>query len=471
MTEYKKLGSSSPTKDTVVEVYTPPTSRSAVVRSMHITNNSDTADTVELLITDSEPQVVIDYSSYAGIFANSTIGTSPVSGGLYFEEGDAYNQGTGYRTISGPSTSYADNKLYLRANDDSQSAINPKNAKFGVGRRGQYYAEVVEGGGRVAPTPDEAAKIVTMVGNTSTQDIYGFTFAHGYWWSTTQDGVVYKILDDFFPADGAFFNPTEVTTGLTETDLLMAFGPDEYVYNPITDQYGSGTLVLVSAAGTGAYYSTDEGQTWTTTSLPSTTGLGTIQELIYSEYLGKFFAVRSADNVNNNATALDQSTDGITWTRYTIPTGTIAYDANSITSTKSFLAIEGGTTQIGLSTDGITWTSGTTPSTYVGSNIETYLQDYIAMASNSNSSTLALSTDGTTWTYSSSLGQSGYWFNLIGYHSVKSQFYNKDYIVSKTIQPRETITITGGYTLSEDNGVYFKSQNGTSAVNIFGGEI
>jgi len=468
MTEYKKLGSSSPTKDTVVEVYTPPTSRSAVVRSMHITNNSDTADTVELLIADSEPQVLIDYSSYAGIFGNY-YNTRAV--GLYFEEGDAYNQGTGYRTISGP-TSNPDADLYLSATDQSQSAINPKNAKIGVGARGQHYAQVVEKGGRVPPTPDYSAKGVTMVGNISTQDIYGFTFAHGYWWSTTQDGAVYKLLDDFFPADGAVFTPTEVTTGLTETDLLMAFGPDEYVYNPITDQYGSGTLVLVSAAGTGAYYSTDEGQTWTTTSLPSTTGLGTIQELIYSEYLGKFFAVRSADNVNNNATALDQSTDGITWTRYTIPTGTIAYDANSITSTKSFLAIEGGTPQIGLSTDGITWTSGTTPGTAVGSNIETYLQDYVVVYPyNNSSSQIVVSTDGTTWTYPSSLARSALWFNLIGYHSVGSQFYNKDYIVSKTIQPRETITITGGYTLSEDNGVYFKSQNGTSAVNIFGGEI
>jgi len=469
MTEYKKLGSSSPTKDTTVEVYTPPTSTSAVVRSMHITNNSDTADTVELLITDSEPQVVIDYSSYAGIFANDTI--QDFAAGLYFEEGDAYNQGTGYQTVSGPSTS-ADSKLYFRATNQSQSANNPKNAKIAMGYRGQSYAEVVEKGGRVPPTPDNGASVVNLVGNTSTQDIYGFTFAHGYWWSTTQDGAVYKILDDFFPADAASFNPTEVTTGLTETDLLMAFGPDEYVYNPSADQYGSGTLVLVSAAGTGAYYSTDEGQTWTTTSLPSTTGLGTIQELIYSEYLGKFFAVRSADNVNNNATALDQSTDGITWTRYTIPTGTIAYDANSITSTKSFLAIEGGTPQIGLSTDGITWTSGTTPGSVVSSNIETYLQDYIVVFPYSNtSSNFALSTDGTTWTYSSNVGRSAYWYNLIGYHSVKSQFYNKDYIVSKTIQPRETITITGGYTLSEDNGVYFKSQNGTSAVNIFGGEI
>jgi hypothetical protein len=84
---------------------------------------------------------------------------------------------------------------------------------------------------------------------------------------------------------------------------------------------------------------------------------------------------------------------------------------------------------------------------------------------------LVLSTDGITWTYTPNLGLGGYWFNVIGYHSVKSQFNNKDYIVSKTIQPRETITITSGYTLSEDNGVYFKSQNGTSAVNIFGGEI
>lgn len=469
MTEYKKLGSSSPTKDIIAEVYTPPTSTSAVVRSMHITNNSDTADTVELLITDSEPQVVVDYSSYAGIFANDKINSYAV--GLYFEEGDAYNQGNGYQTISDVAA-WADGRLYLRAIDQSQSAINPKNAKIGVGPRGLPYAEVVEKGGRSAPTPDLGANIVNLVGNSATQDIYGFTFAHGYWWSTTQDGAVYKILDDFFPVDGALFYPTEVTTGLTETDLLMAFGPDEYVYNPSTHQYGSGTLVLVSAAGTGAYYSTDEGQTWTTTSLPSTTGLGTIQELIYSEYLGKFFAVRSADNVNNNATALDQSTDGITWTRYTIPTGTIAYDANSITSTKSFLAIEGGTPQIGLSTDGITWTSGTSPGTVVGSNIETYLQDYIAVYPYNNSvANVALSTDGTTWTYSPSFQRSGYWFNLIGYHSVKSQFNNKDYIVSKTIQPRETITITGGYTLSEDNGVYFKSQNGTSAVNIFGGEI
>jgi hypothetical protein len=362
--------------------------------------------------------------------------------------------------------------LYFRAIDQSQFAINPKNAKIGAGTRGYSYGEVVEKGGRVPPTPNQGAPFVYMVENTSTQDIYGFTFAHGYWWSTTQDGAVYKLLDDFFPADNAVFIPTEVTTGLTETDLLMAFGPDEYVYNPSTDQYGSGTLVLVSAAGTGAYYSTDEGQTWTTTSLPSTTGLGTIQELIYSEYLGKFFAVRSADNVNNNATALDQSTDGITWTRYTIPTGTIAYDANSITSTKSFLAIEGGTPQIGLSTDGITWTSGTTPGTAVGSNIETYLQDYIVVYPYNGWDThLVLSTDGITWTYTPNLGLGGYWFNVIGYHSVKSQFNNKDYIVSKTIQPRETITITSGYTLSEDNGVYFKSQNGTSAVNIFGGEI
>jgi hypothetical protein len=350
-----------------------------------------------------------------------------------------------------------------------QFAINTKNGKIGWGAAGYSYAQVIENGGRSAPN-DTVTSYAIVVGDTSTQDVYGFTFAHGYWWSTTQDGAVYKLADAFFPADEAILSPTEVITGLTETDLLMQFGPDEYVYSPINDQYGSGTLVLVSATGTGAYYSTDEGQTWTTTSLPSTTGVGTIQELIYSEYLGKFFAVRSADNVNYNATALDQSTDGITWTRYTIPTGTIAYDANSITSTKSFLAIEGGTAQIGLSTDGITWTNGTAPSTPVGSNIETYLEDYIAVARSGFENSLMVSTDGVTWTYDSMNG-SGYTSIIIGYHSVKAEINNKDYIVSKTIQPRETITITGGYTLSEDNKVYFKSKNGTSAVNIFGGEI
>lgn len=463
MTEYKKLGSLSPTKGITLEAYTPPTSKSAVVRAMHITNDSDTTDTVELLITESEPQVVIDYSSGAGIFVNAGR-----SRGIYFEEGDSYSGGTSYATVRGTNP---DSYLTFYYGTTSQFSVNTKNGKIGAGTRGQSYAQGVENGGRTPPQPESFAARVTMVGDTSTQDIYGFTFAHGYWWSTTQDGAVYKLIDDFFPANDADPLPIEeVTTGLTETDLLMQFGPDEYVYNPITDQYGTGTLVLVSAAGTGAHYSTDEGQTWTATSLPSTSGLGTIQELIYSEYLGKFLAVRSADSVNNNATALDQSTDGITWTRYTIPTGTIAYDANSITSTKSFLAIEGRNSQVGLSTDGTTWTSGTVPVYNLGGNVETYLEDYIVAPLSGFENNVVLSTDGVTWTFKA-LGLATYWQTVIGYHSYKSQFNNKDYIISKTIQPRETITITGGYTLSQDNSVYFKSENGTSAVNIFGGEI
>ena len=47
-----------------------------------------------------------------------------------------------------------------------------------------------------------------------------------------------------------------------------------------------------------------------------------------------------------------------------------------------------------------------------------------------------------------------------------------DYIFkSQEILGNETITIKGGYTLDENNTIRIKSTNGTTAFNIFGGEI
>ena len=49
---------------------------------------------------------------------------------------------------------------------------------------------------------------------------------------------------------------------------------------------------------------------------------------------------------------------------------------------------------------------------------------------------------------------------------------NADYIFkSQEVLGNETITVKGGYALDENNTIRVKSTNGTTAFNIFGGEI
>jgi hypothetical protein len=84
----------------------------------------------------------------------------------------------------------------------------------------------------------------------------------------------------------------------------------------------------------------------------------------------------------------------------------------------------------------------------------------------------SLSTNGITWTARSLPSSTGWNGSGAGSYYISSTTANQDYIFKSTpILGNETITVKAGYTMSQNDQVRVRSNNGTSNFNIFGGEI
>ena len=161
---------------------------------------------------------------------------------------------------------------------------------------------------------------------------------------------------------------------------LQAAMPSSKHWKSVT--YGNGKFVAVrSHDSTVAAYSED-GLTWTATTIPSSANLYSVT---YGN--GKFIAVAY------NSTVAAYSEDGITWTATTMPSSTYWYSVTY--GNGKFVAVAGGSIAA-YSTDGITWTEIAMPRignwfsvTYGGGK-------FVTVSYNSNIA--AYSTDGITWT-------------------------------------------------------------------------
>ena len=146
--------------------------------------------------------------------------------------------------------------------------------------------------------------------------------------------------------------------------------------------YGNGKFVAVRSYNSTAAAYSEDGITWTATTIPSSANLYSVT---YGN--GKFVAVAY------NSTVAVYSEDGITWTATTMPSSTYWYSVTY--GNGKFVAVASGSIAA-YSTDGITWTEITMPRignwysvTYGGGKFVTVSYD---------SSIAAYSTDGITWT-------------------------------------------------------------------------
>ena len=241
---------------------------------------------------------------------------------------------------------------------------------------------------------------------------------------TVRGEVVYPIAPEFLP--DKYVTETELAskgylTSYTETDpTVPAWAKDEtkpsydfseltvtdpeaaktalYIENgmilknlqvamPISKHwvsvtYGNGKFVAVrSYDSTAAAYSED-GLTWTATTIPSSANLYSVT---YGN--GKFVAVAY------NSTVAAYSEDGITWTATTMPSSTYWYSVTY--GNGKFVAVSSGSIAA-YSTDGITWTEIAMPR--IGNWFSVTYGDgkFVTMSYNSNIA--AYSTDGITWT-------------------------------------------------------------------------
>ena len=146
--------------------------------------------------------------------------------------------------------------------------------------------------------------------------------------------------------------------------------------------YGNGKFVAVrSYDSTAAAYSED-GLTWTATTIPSSANLYSVT---YGN--GKFVAVAY------NSTVAAYSEDGITWTATTMPSSTYWYSVTY--GNGKFVAVASGSIAA-YSTDGITWTATTMPSSKYWYSVTYGNGKFVAVANNLAGA--AYSEDGITWT-------------------------------------------------------------------------
>lgn len=150
--------------------------------------------------------------------------------------------------------------------------------------------------------------------------------------------------------------------------------------------YNAGKFVIVGGNNTSGAYSTDQGLTWTSTTLPHTLNYS----LIYAA--NRFVSVTNAGNVTA------YSSDGVSWSSGSLPTTQawlgIAY-GNGIFVTVGSTSAGAATNLYATSTDGITWTSRTFPSSLAFVDVTFGNGKFVAIASGG---TPRVSTDGITWT-------------------------------------------------------------------------
>ena len=170
-----------------------------------------------------------------------------------------------------------------------------------------------------------------------------------------------------------------IEKGMILKNLQVAM-PISKHWNSVT--YGNGKFVAVrSYDSTAAAYSED-GLTWTATTIPSSANLYSVT---YGN--GKFVAVAY------NSTVAAYSEDGITWTATTMPSSAYWYSVTY--GNGKFVAVASGSITA-YSTDGITWTEIAMPRVGNWFSVTYGGGKFVTVSYNSN--VAAYSTDGITWT-------------------------------------------------------------------------
>jgi hypothetical protein len=242
------------------------------------------------------------------------------------------------------------------------------------------------------------------------------------WMTTSVSGNA--VTFSGVPASGTYSFTPKVTDSSTPTPQVatgsaqsigaygnsISWSQRTVPYSTFVVAYGSGTIVLLDNATYGFAYSTNDGTSWTTGTLPTLTTVAW-DDVTYGNGVFVGAAVKGTDS-----NALVTSPDGVTWTARAVPTvtnssGWYVYFANGLFFL--FMQFDSGSVYRGncfKSTDGVTWTAVTMPGGFSGGAQVVYGNGvYLAMGI--GSATVAKSTDGTTW----SVAQSAIQFNSIAF--------------------------------------------------------
>ena len=146
--------------------------------------------------------------------------------------------------------------------------------------------------------------------------------------------------------------------------------------------YGNGKFVAI-VKGSDAFAYSSDGITWTKSTLPSSNIWNSI---CYGN--GKFVAIV------NGSSVFAYSSDGITWTQGTMPSS--LYWSSVCYGNGKFVAVNNSSNEFAYSTDGITWTQGTLPSSQSWQSVCYGNGKFVVISSGSN--VFAYSTDGINWT-------------------------------------------------------------------------
>lgn len=163
--------------------------------------------------------------------------------------------------------------------------------------------------------------------------------------------------------------------------------------------YGENRWVAVAMGSNKSAYSTD-GSAWTASTLTEGAEWNAVE---YGK--GQFVAIAASDS--STGVAVAYSDNGITWTATSIPSGSIALAYGN----NRFVALAGGyagATEVSISFDGVTWTEGTIQ----GADWRAikYAQGlFVAVAT--GSSIVAISKDGLLWEYQN-IVESGPWCDV-----------------------------------------------------------
>lgn len=238
--------------------------------------------------------------------------------------------------------------------------------------------------------------VLQVLGIESDTDVGLTTNVSKITFNAEVDGAASRVIGSLYDTYGAntqnsLSRPIELTAGIKfNSSLKITATPVDTYSNPNSWNlanlptsslskvaFGNGLYVAV---GSGSFATSTDGITWTTRTSPS--GLGH-QGITFGS--GLFVTV-----VGNGttSTSIYTSTDGITWTARTSPSTGYqgVFFGNSL-----FVAF--GSSIVSTSTDGITWTSRTAAGAWVGCS---YGASKFVLVSNGTAA--AYSTDGATWT-------------------------------------------------------------------------
>jgi hypothetical protein len=433
-TNYKILGQTRPSANTEAINYVVPTETSTLVKSININNTSSTADSYSIALLDNADSSQVSYTVLQKPYANRVeISTDLVT----WTNASMPFPGEWGSVTYGPAG-------WVASGYDSSS----------------YFGLLAKTTDLSVPVWENANGMATFPVNGQ---IAGSFYANSAYYFYTISGIV---------------KSTDLVSWTNYAPYMMNGG----VVGCQSVAYGNGKLVAVPGASSAIWYSTD-GFTWDSASIGFTSNSPSKVTFVNNMF------VINPDFMNGSSDNIAISTDAITWTISTIGYSSgwrsgVAYNNGKYVMapyTNINLAPMVPEAKVAISTDLITWTVNDLPPSGDMMFNGTYLKDVAFLnnhfvISGEMSGKYYKSTDAVTWTIGDAIDgmmDGPLWEDA---HSqsltVEPSIQEQDYIAyNVTVDANETITIKSGYTLSENNAIFVKSENGTTTFSTFGAEI